>query len=173
MRNINDNAIQGHLSENYLTRKIIAWSILDTKYSLFQSEIWMLRFPPALPIAGLQPIVASSYLFLTCWQSSLVGAQMSPMGPSSSFSSGWSMAWTKRGQRKAAVFPEPVLAIPMMSRPLRATGMACDWMAVGWENSDFRINDISSSSKPKWAKDTHGFGGEYPDTCKKSAHNKY
>ena len=35
MRNINENAVQGRLSENYLTRKIIAWNILDTKYSRF------------------------------------------------------------------------------------------------------------------------------------------
>ena len=35
LRNINDNAVQGCLSENYLTRKIIAWNILDTKYSQF------------------------------------------------------------------------------------------------------------------------------------------
>ena len=35
MRNINNNAVQGCLSENYLTRKIIAWNILDTKYSKF------------------------------------------------------------------------------------------------------------------------------------------
>ena len=32
MRNINDNAVQGHSFENYLTRNII---ILDTKYSRF------------------------------------------------------------------------------------------------------------------------------------------
>ena len=35
MRNINDNAVQGRLSENYLMWKIIAWNILDTKYSQF------------------------------------------------------------------------------------------------------------------------------------------
>ena len=35
MRNINENAVQGRLSENYLTRKIIAQNILDTKYSRF------------------------------------------------------------------------------------------------------------------------------------------
>ena len=35
MRNINDNAVQGRLSENYLTRKIITWNILDTKYPQF------------------------------------------------------------------------------------------------------------------------------------------
>ena len=41
MRNINDNAIQGRLSENYLTRKIIAWNILDTKYSRFTVHVYM------------------------------------------------------------------------------------------------------------------------------------
>ena len=35
MRTINDNVVQGRLSENYLTRKIIARNILDTKYSRF------------------------------------------------------------------------------------------------------------------------------------------
>jgi hypothetical protein len=35
IRNINDNVVQGRLSENYVTRKIIARNILDTKYSLF------------------------------------------------------------------------------------------------------------------------------------------
>ena len=35
MHNINDNAVQGRLSEKYLTRKIIARNILDTKYSRF------------------------------------------------------------------------------------------------------------------------------------------
>ena len=34
IRNINDNAVQGRLSENYSTWKIITWNIiLDTKYS--------------------------------------------------------------------------------------------------------------------------------------------
>ena len=35
IRNINDIAVQGRLSENYLTQKIIARNILDTKYSRF------------------------------------------------------------------------------------------------------------------------------------------
>ena len=30
---INDNVVQGHLSENYLTRKFIAQNICDAKYS--------------------------------------------------------------------------------------------------------------------------------------------
>ena len=35
MRIINDNAVRGRLSENYLTRKFIARNICDTKYSQF------------------------------------------------------------------------------------------------------------------------------------------
>ena len=33
MRNINDNVVQGRLSENYLTQKFVARNMLDTKYS--------------------------------------------------------------------------------------------------------------------------------------------
>ena len=42
LRNINDNAVQGRLPENYLTRKIIARNILDTKYLRFTVEhaVW-------------------------------------------------------------------------------------------------------------------------------------
>ena len=35
MRIINDNALRGRLSENYLTQKFIARNICDTKYSRF------------------------------------------------------------------------------------------------------------------------------------------
>ena len=35
MHIINDNAVRGRLSENYLTRKFIAPNIFDTKYSRF------------------------------------------------------------------------------------------------------------------------------------------
>ena len=35
MRIINDNAVRGRLSENYLTRKFIARNICDAKYSRF------------------------------------------------------------------------------------------------------------------------------------------
>ena len=34
----------------------------------------------------------------------------------------WSIIWTNRGHTKAAVFPLPVFAIPMISRPANATG---------------------------------------------------
>lgn len=32
--------------------------------------------------------------------------------------------------RKASVFPEPVFAAPRISEPLRARGMARDWIGV-------------------------------------------
>ena len=35
------------------------------------------------------------------------------------------------GRRKAAVLPLPVTALPQMSRPASAMGMAFAWMAVG------------------------------------------
>ena len=38
MRIINDNAVRGRLSENYLTRKFIARNICDAKYSRFTVE---------------------------------------------------------------------------------------------------------------------------------------
>jgi hypothetical protein len=52
-------------------------------------------------------------------------------GTVSYFSSGWSMTCTRRGQRNAAVLPLPVCAIPMISLPLSAVGMAMAWMGVG------------------------------------------
>jgi hypothetical protein len=36
-----------------------------------------------------------------------------------------------------SVFPEPVWAIPTMSRPLMATGQPWHWIAVGASNPDF------------------------------------
>ena len=41
MHNINNNAVQGCLSENFNTKKlIIARNILDTKYSQFEVVDW-------------------------------------------------------------------------------------------------------------------------------------
>ena len=50
---------------------------------------------------------------------------MSPMGPSPSFTGGWSRIWRNSGSRYASVFPEPVLATAMHSRPDMIVGMAC------------------------------------------------
>ena len=42
MRDINDNVVQGCLSKNYLTWKVIAQNILDMKYSQFtvSNKVW-------------------------------------------------------------------------------------------------------------------------------------
>ena len=39
MYTINSNAVQGHMSENYLMQKIIAQNILDMKCSLFTVHV--------------------------------------------------------------------------------------------------------------------------------------
>ena len=39
MHNINNNVVQGSLSENYFTQEIITPNILDTKYSQFTVSV--------------------------------------------------------------------------------------------------------------------------------------
>ena len=39
----------------------------------------------------------------------------------------WSLIWWKTGRRNAIVFPEPVFATPMTSRPDMITGIAWAW----------------------------------------------
>jgi len=55
-----------------------------------------------------------------------------PIGPSSSSSAGWSMMCLNIGSRNASVFPLPVLAMPMTSRPDMMAGIAWDWIGVGF-----------------------------------------
>ena len=57
MHNTNNNAVQGRLSENYLTQKIIARNILDMKYSRFMVVIWSY----AIIIAKNQSIPLTTY----------------------------------------------------------------------------------------------------------------
>ena len=40
--------------------------------------------------------------------------------------------WRNIGRRNASVFPEPVLAMPITSRPDIMAGMACAWIGVGF-----------------------------------------
>jgi len=65
--------------------------------------------------------------FAICCTSSLVGAMISPMGPSPVASGGWSFTCRSRGRTKAIVLPEPVLAMPMQSRPDMMMGSAWGW----------------------------------------------
>ena len=57
-----------------------------------------------------------------------------PIGPSSSSSSGWSSICRNIGNKKASVFPLPVLAIPIKSRPDIIAGIAWAWIGVGVSN---------------------------------------
>mmetsp|Transcript_74317 Transcript_74317/g.214810 ORF Transcript_74317/g.214810 Transcript_74317/m.214810 type:complete len:284 (+) Transcript_74317:804-1655(+) len=59
-----------------------------------------------------------------CTANSRVGHNTTPMGPSPFCNSSWAMQCTNIGKRYATVFPEPVSAMPMMSRPVSAAGMA-------------------------------------------------
>lgn len=54
------------------------------------------------------------------------------IGPSDSSNGLWSMMCRNMGSRKAMVFPLPVLAMPMRSRPDIMAGMAWAWMGVGF-----------------------------------------
>lgn len=53
------------------------------------------------------------------------------IGPSASSRGLWSMMCRNMGNRKAMVFPLPVFAMPIRSRPDMTAGMACAWMGVG------------------------------------------
>mmetsp|Transcript_13120 Transcript_13120/g.25790 ORF Transcript_13120/g.25790 Transcript_13120/m.25790 type:complete len:349 (-) Transcript_13120:590-1636(-) len=63
-----------------------------------------------------------SHSALICTASSRVGASTRTMGPSPRFRYGWALMCTIEGSRNAQVFPDPVSAIPIMSRPDSATG---------------------------------------------------
>jgi hypothetical protein len=47
------------------------------------------------------------------------------------------------GTAKATVFPEPVLLPPIQSRPERISGMAADWMRVGFLMAMFAREDTN------------------------------
>ena len=49
MRIINNNAVRGRLSENYLTRKFIARNICDAKYSRFTVSLFVYFFCTTIP----------------------------------------------------------------------------------------------------------------------------
>eukprot|EP00959_Pyramimonas_sp_CCMP1952_P365024 7643662-Pyramimonas_sp.AAC.2 len=50
--------------------------------------------------------------------------------PSPCFNGGWSLTWRNNGNTKARVLPEPVLAMPMQSRPLCTIHMNKDLSAL-------------------------------------------
>ena len=72
MRNINDNAVQGRLSKIYLTRKIIAWNILDTKYSRFMIAENLAVWQISQPAANLKFANIKSFLIILRRRSCIV-----------------------------------------------------------------------------------------------------
>mmetsp|Transcript_71294 Transcript_71294/g.202178 ORF Transcript_71294/g.202178 Transcript_71294/m.202178 type:complete len:202 (-) Transcript_71294:840-1445(-) len=110
---------------------------------------------------ALQKTAASRWI---CSASSLVGATAKTMGPSPSARAGWSRTWRIAGRRYASVFPEPVCATPMTSRPHIMAGIACIWMGNGMSYSRFcRIFWIFAGS-PHWRKLLMGRGQCFPRT---------
>ena len=51
-----------------------------------------------------------------------------------------------RGMPNAAVLPVPVCAVPKISFPLRATGIACAWIGVGVLKLILAIESIKTCS---------------------------
>mmetsp|Transcript_3712 Transcript_3712/g.12778 ORF Transcript_3712/g.12778 Transcript_3712/m.12778 type:complete len:254 (-) Transcript_3712:447-1208(-) len=85
-----------------------------------------------------------------CCASSRVGAMMMARGPSSPTLSSlcggdWSRNWM-RGMTNAAVLPEPVSAMPIMSRRWSPTGMAWRWMGLGF-SKPMSDTALSTSSR--------------------------
>lgn len=81
------------------------------------------------------------------------------MGPSPSSNALWSMMCLNMGNRNAIVFPLPVLAMPIKSRPFIIAGMAWVWMGVGFSYP------CLEERKKRYFKDKRGF-----DRCKSQSH---
>jgi len=60
-------------------------------------------------------------------------------------------AW-RIGRTNAAVFPLPVWARPMMSRPLSEYGSDCAWMEVGWFHPNLLMESQRRGSMPSEGK---------------------
>mmetsp|Transcript_22477 Transcript_22477/g.74117 ORF Transcript_22477/g.74117 Transcript_22477/m.74117 type:complete len:201 (-) Transcript_22477:19-621(-) len=100
---------------------------------------------PPTTTATLTPIIepSASSCSPICSASSRVGEMMRPK-------SGWGASSSRlsTGRPKAAVFPEPVSARPMTSRPASAHGIASHWMAVGALKFIFWQASQSGSARP-------------------------
>mmetsp|Transcript_24391 Transcript_24391/g.52801 ORF Transcript_24391/g.52801 Transcript_24391/m.52801 type:complete len:495 (-) Transcript_24391:161-1645(-) len=112
-----------------------------TPYLCALSTRSLLDSPPitrAHRISGLPAFLKVSQKCCTfsyvCLASSLLGQRISPRGPSfpsRGMLSSSSRANMTMGRAKVSVFPDPVNAMPMMSRPESSAGMPCTWMGVG------------------------------------------
>lgn len=99
--------------------------------------------------------------------SSLLGQMSSATGPSPAVSgsrASASHAARTAGSANASVLPLPVNAMPIMSRPARATGRPCIWMGDGRLMPLARIVDSSTGGSFISRNVTHGGGTAVPST---------
>ena len=73
--------------------------------------------------------------------------------------------WRSMGSTKASVLPEPVLAMPMQSRPLMMAGRACAWIGIGFVYFCLSSTARARLSRPHWVQLFTGFGLSLPLTC--------
>uniref|UniRef100_A0A8R7VGZ5 Uncharacterized protein n=1 Tax=Triticum urartu TaxID=4572 RepID=A0A8R7VGZ5_TRIUA len=82
-------------------------------------------------LSGVRNISMTSYV---CLASSRDGQMIMPNGPSPGtigINISSCRATMMRGSTNTRVFPDPVKAMPIMSRPESTTGSPCTWMGVG------------------------------------------
>ena len=87
----------------------------------------------------------------TCAASSRVGVRMSARGFRAFFGLAFNIC--RIGRAKAAVFPVPVCAPAITSRPSRIGGIDCDWIGVAILYPRAVIAWSSSGVRPNFLKD--------------------
>ncbi|OMH83980.1 hypothetical protein AX774_g2527, partial [Zancudomyces culisetae] len=130
------------------------------------SAIWsLIGAPPyALTVRIPSPFPKMRHSFPICIASSRVGVITTPIGPSPFLSSRCPLICLSIGNTKASVFPLPVLAIPITSRPISIAGIACAWIAVGFSKPALVIAWRTVLFKPKYVHLVAGCGAFTPRT---------
>mmetsp|Transcript_56010 Transcript_56010/g.157883 ORF Transcript_56010/g.157883 Transcript_56010/m.157883 type:complete len:238 (+) Transcript_56010:2432-3145(+) len=112
--------------------------------------------PPYRHVARIPTEAPNVFASHSIWQaSSRVGAITSTAGGPRKLSL-LSMSLAKAGSRKASVFPEPVFATPIRSRPDVSTGHAYCWIAVGAGKPVATKADTTLGGKETSCQERHG-----------------
>ena len=77
------------------------------------------------------------------------------------------------GRTNAKVFPLPVFAMPMQSRPPIITGTACAWMGRGRSKPALRNTSATRPLSPAWFQFFRGLGTSLPRTLMPSSCARY
>mmetsp|Transcript_27462 Transcript_27462/g.67484 ORF Transcript_27462/g.67484 Transcript_27462/m.67484 type:complete len:337 (+) Transcript_27462:558-1568(+) len=130
----------------------------------FSSPICAATPLPPYTLTATMPTVRPNFLqsLPICVTSSRVGPMIIPMGPSPCSVGAWSLMCRSIGRTYAKVFPEPVLATPMQSRPDMITGSAWHWIGMGFSKPLRRISSITRLLRPACAQDLMGRGTSLP-----------